>query len=113
MADPILQGAEVADLVTDVWRIGRRARRDRASDAVLVACERAMDRLVSRGLRVEELEGMEYAPQLNVSVVHAEGGPSNRRISECLSPAVYFHDELIKRAEVVIQGEKADGTTDS
>jgi aspartate oxidase len=111
-ADPILQAADMADLATDLWRIGRRAKRDDASEAVLIAHERAIDRLIALGFEIKEMEGEPYYENLRVKVVHMEGGHLRRRISECLSPAIFFHGHLIKQAEVVIQGEEADGTAD-
>jgi hypothetical protein len=102
----------VAELVVDVWRIGRRADRDGASEAVRIACETAVDRLASLGFRFDELLGEPYDENLRVRVVHKEGGERNVRISECLSPAVYFRNELIRPAEIVIQGEGEDGSAD-
>jgi hypothetical protein len=104
---------DTADVVVDVWRIRRRAHRDEASHAVRIACETALDRLTDLGFRLEEMLGEPYDENLRVRVLHQEGGPRNLRISECLAPAVYFQNELVRTAEIIIQGENEDGTADS
>lgn len=99
----------VLNLAIDIWRIQRRARRDTSeSSGVSVACERAVDTLHDIGIEIKELIGETYDENSLVHVIHEDGGPHNRVISECLSPAVYFQSKLIKKAEVIIKGEESD-----
>lgn len=97
----------LVDLLIDLWRIRKRAQRDPATpEAVLVACEVAMDRVAALGYRIDELVGQPYDPGMRVRVVDHEGGPDHPRISECLCPAVYRGEEqLVRQAEVIVQGE--------
>jgi hypothetical protein len=103
----------LADLAVDVWRIRRRAVRDGATEAVRIACERAVERFTDLGLQMTEFAiGEPYDENLVVRVVHREEGGSNARIVECLSPAIYFHGKLVRPAEVVIEGVEENGTSD-
>jgi len=105
-----ISAAEVAELVLDIWRIRRRAERGSgACDAVRSACEIAMDRARILGFDVREMVGEPYDESLRVRVVHHDGGTRRCSITECLAPAVYFNNELIKAAEVVISGDDNDG----
>lgn len=96
----------LAELAVAVWRIDRRARRSPATpEGVLVACETARDRLNALGIDMRDLAGQPYDENMRVRVVQydAEQGPA--RIVECLSPAIYWRNELIRPAEVTVEGE--------
>lgn len=98
--------AEMTDLVIDLWRIRRRAQRQNETpESVRVACEVAMDRLAGLGFEVRELVGELYDENMRVRVVDQEGGETNLRISECLTPAVYRDGLLVRQAEVIVAGD--------
>lgn len=104
--------AQAADLVTDLWRIGRRIRReDHVPDSIVLAWERAMDRLAELGFWLEEHLDEPYHESMRINVVHHELGEGSLRIVECLAPAIYYkqsdssHTELIRPADVVIRGQ--------
>ncbi len=107
-----LERGGMSDLMVDLWRIQKRAQRDPAtSEGVHIACERALERAHALGFELQEMTGEPYHANMNLRVAHRDGGEQNLRISECLSPAVYFtpaqssQKQLIRKAEVVIQGE--------
>ena len=107
-----LERGGMSDLMVDLWRIQKRAQRDPAtSEGVHIACERALERAHALGFTIEEMIGEAYHANMNLRVAHRDGGEQNLRISECLSPAVYFtpahstQKQLIRKAEVVLQGE--------
>ena len=102
----LLEPSRLAELVVDVWRIQRRARDPSTPPPVRVACEIALERAEALGFQVRDMIGEPYHENLRVTVVHAEGGKSNPCISDCLSPAVYFGEDLIRRAEIVIRGDE-------
>ena len=61
------------------------------------------------GFQLDEMVGDIYREEMRVKVAHQEGTEGILRISECLSPAIYFsseaQNELLKKAEVVVRGE--------
>ncbi len=101
------------ELLLDIWRIKRRA--DRLSgthESVLVACELAMDRVRAIGFELRETVGERYDENMRVRVVDYEEADEELHVSECLSPAVYYCSELVRRADVVLRGRRDDGATD-
>ena len=102
------QGA-LAELAVSVWRIDQRARRHPGTpESVVLACETARDRLGALGIELRDLTGQPYDANLRVRVVAGEesiGATGAARIAQCLSPAVYRNGELIRTAEVTIEGE--------
>lgn len=102
----------LAELAIDIWRIGKRIARDPTTPTpVVLAWERATERLVDIGIAVEEHVDEDYHESMRVKVAHHEGGETNPKIVECLAPAVYFTAsgsptaELLRPAEVVVRGE--------
>ena len=101
---------KLAELAVAVWRLEKRTRRDAATpEPVLIACETAMDRLRDLGVALREHIGDVCDDAMKVRVVDditpagkADPAPLPR-IVECLSPAVYLHDRLVRRAEVVVE----------
>lgn len=100
----VLPCRDVAELAVDLWRIGTRAKRDSASERVLIAYERAVDRLDGLGFRFDSMMNHPYDENLKVRVIEHEDGTEPRRIVECITPAVYYKDSLIREAEVVTRG---------
>jgi hypothetical protein len=96
---------EVSRLAIDVWRVGQRAVKDKASEQVVAACERAVDRLRSIGFRVEDMLGDKYDPDMRVNVIEHQGGDKNVFITECIAPAIYFQDVLVRIGDVITKGE--------
>lgn len=108
-----LAPSDLADLMVDLWRIGKRAgRHGETPETVRVACEIALERALELGFDIRELQG-DYDQNMRVRVVHRDGGSVNQVISECLSPAVYFDNQLIRPAEVILKGDITDGESDS
>lgn len=94
----------IADLAIDIWKITRRAASDGASERVMMACERAGERLERLGFEIVNFKGLPYDCNMRVKVVEHDGGTEPYIISECLTPAVYFKGELLRQAEVVTKG---------
>ena len=108
-AQIVLDKCQTADLIADVWRIQKRANRD-GGESVMLACERAFDRLNDMGFSIDEMVDTAYHANMRVNVKGQDGRDKNQIISVCLSPAIYFRatenqaPELIKRAEVLLKG---------
>src|SRR5580658_2304459 len=106
-----LEKSTLVDLIADVWRIHKRAKRDRAPESVSLACERAMERIEMLGFEMAEMLGEPYHEGMRVRVTHREGDSASSRISECISPAIYYTDRqlgcraLVRSAEVVVTGD--------
>jgi len=79
-------------------------------ESVRLACESALERVVEMGFRVSDMIGEPYQENMLVHVLQADGVNTNRRISECVSPAIYYQGDLVRRAEVIIAGEDIDAT---
>ena len=94
----------IADLLVDIWKIYSRAKTDGAGERVLVACERAEDRLRRLGFVTEDVAEQAYDTNARMVVVAHDGGSEPLVISQCLSPAVYFNGRLLRKAEVVTKG---------
>jgi hypothetical protein len=95
---------KVAELAVDLWKIHLRSRADLASDRVIAACERAEDRLRRLGFELETLEGKAYDTNMCVRVIDHLPSVGPLMVAECLSPAVFFNQHLIREAEVVTKG---------
>lgn len=100
---------KLAELAIAVWRLEKRTRRDATPEPVLIACETAMDRLHDLGVTLRDHVGDVCDDAMKVRVVEdvtpagkADPAPLPR-IVECLSPAVYHDDRLIRRAEVIVE----------
>ncbi len=100
---------DLVPVFIDLWRIEQRAKKEQASDRVLTACERASARVARLGFRVEDLVGEAYDPDMVVSVIENEGGPLNRKIVECIAPAVYYQNQLIQVGQVITRGDEGNG----
>lgn len=97
--------AGVAELAVDVWRAGTRARREPSAERVLIACERAIDRLATLGFTLSDMKDRIYDENLKVRVIEHEDDEGDRRIVECITPAVFYQDRLVREAEVVTRGK--------
>jgi hypothetical protein len=107
-----LDRSALADLVTDIWRVRKRAERlTETPEPVELAVERTWDRLEEMGFHIDEMLDTPYDESLRLRVAHHEGGSDNLRIVECIVPAIYFRSsadstpELLRAAEVVIRGD--------
>jgi hypothetical protein len=99
---------EVAGLAVDMWKVVERARGDGAGDRVLVACERAEERLRRIGFEVDTMIGRTYDTNLKVRVVDHDEADGPMVIDQCISPAVFYRGVLVREAEVVTKGEKGE-----
>lgn len=101
------QGTEITaegllPLALDLWRL-HRATQDESPLSALVT--RAFGRLESLGLRLETLEGSAFDENARVRVVEHRPGPETRTIIECVTPAIYWRDRLLKEANVITKGQ--------
>lgn len=98
--------AGLAELAIAIWRINRRVQRNpQTPESVALACQGASDRVAALGMLVEDLAGHPYDENLRVRVIEHTDAEGAARIAECLSPAVYFFHELIRPAEVIVEGK--------
>jgi hypothetical protein len=117
---PALGRTALASLATELWRMRKMiTNRSHWSEAaalnIIEKCEQAVRDL---GAEVEDPYGLEYRDGMTMSVlVFEECNSLHRgvhRISETVSPAVYFCDKLIEPAKVIVSigtGER-DGQND-
>lgn len=94
----------LAELVLDIWRLRQRAEREGTSERIMIAIERAEDRLRRLGFRTDTMQEHPYSENLRIKVIEHIDADGPRNISECLAPAVYFAERLIRMAEVVTRG---------
>lgn len=95
----------LARLALEVWRLQRRARGAEVPELLASGLERLGDRIRDLGLECRDLTGLPYDENMVVRVIEHCGPPApRRRIAECLSPAVYFRERLLRAAEVTTKG---------
>ncbi len=95
----------LCSLAVEIWRLEARSRGSQTPEPVLLAIERLGAGLGRLGVQVRDLVGEPFDEGLSVRVVEHEPGDEPRRISECLSPAVYYQGRLLKAADVVTKGD--------
>lgn len=95
---------DVAELAIDLWKVFERARSGAADERTLAACERAEDRLQRIGFEIDTMVGRTYDTNLKVRVVDHDPGDGPLVIGQCIRPAVFFKETLIREAEVVTKG---------
>ena len=100
-----IEPSKVAELAVDLWKSHARARTDDASDRVIAACERAESRLNRLGFEIDTLRDQPYDTNMRVRVLDHVPSEGPLKVWECLSPAVYFNEELIREAEIVTKGD--------
>jgi hypothetical protein len=107
-----LDAGGVAEMLFAVWRAKKRSDREETPEAVRVALETVSEQIEALSFRYDEMVGQPYDENMRVRVAHHEGGPVNMRIIECLGPAIYHDDRLIRPADVVVRGDE-DGSSNS
>jgi hypothetical protein len=95
---------EVAEIAVEVWKIQQRALTGTSGDRVIVACERAEDRLLRIGFKLESLVGEQYDTNLRARVLDHDPCHGPLIVGQCISPAVYYKGKLVREAEVVTKG---------
>jgi hypothetical protein len=109
MQEKDFAASELCDLIHALWRIERRVlKHEQTADSIKMAIETAMDRVRSLGFTVDEMVGAPYHESMRVKVIQHDTSEGKLRISECLSPAIYYRKNLIRPAEVIIEGEFHD-----
>lgn len=103
----------LSDLLIDLWRIRRRAMRERSAlDSVLAACESALERAVELGFQLDDMIGRPYDVNMVARVVDRQGGPDGARVTDCVAPAVLFMADgkkwLLRPAEICVEGRETD-----
>jgi hypothetical protein len=102
----VLEVSAALPIILELWCVSLRANRNEATPpSVLSAIETALERVSEAGFEFRDMIGEPYNENMRIRVVHQDGGDLNIRISECLSPAVYYNKALIKPAEVVLRGD--------
>lgn len=104
-ADESIEVAKLSDLIVELWRVDRRSKQPPINEPVRLACERAIIRVSKLGFRYSSMEGERYAKGMKVFVIDHIGGENNQVISECVSPAIYFREKLVRPGEVITKGE--------
>ncbi|MCC6377142.1 MAG: hypothetical protein IT191_09020 [Microbacteriaceae bacterium] len=99
-----IQTEALAELAIDVWKIEKRAKDTTSSHRVLTACERALERLTNFGFVIDTMMDRPYSENLRMRVVEHEESEDPRHVIECLSPAIFHGDVLIREADVVTRG---------
>lgn len=96
-----LPAEDLLPLVLDVWRL-TQLRAEEGQVSCLTT--RIYERLNSLGYRLETPDGS-YDENARVKVVEHQPGPEPRRIIACLTPAIYWHGQLVKEANVITKGK--------
>ncbi|MDK3161109.1 hypothetical protein QPK87_31800 [Kamptonema cortianum] len=99
---------DVTPLLLEVWRTNMRAKRDGASESVMLACERMLDTCRDLGIRYETYVGQPFDENLRVDVVEHTPADGPRKISACLTPGVFVNGTLVRKAQVTTSGEKSE-----
>lgn len=100
--DSQLVATDLLPLTLDVWRLSRMTEGD---ERLHTLASRALDRLRALGLRLETLEGNPFDENAKVRVVEHRPGPEPRTVVECVTPAIYWNDQLLKEANVITKGQ--------
>lgn len=103
-SEPTVLAASIAELAVDIWKISRRVAQEGCAERVATACERAEQRIKSIGFEIDTMVGKAYDRNMRVRVVENEPADGERKIAECLAPAVYFQGVLVREGEVVTRG---------
>ncbi|WP_242884325.1 hypothetical protein [Actinomadura litoris] len=107
---PGLAGRSLADVATSVWRLHvRSASLPEAMRSTTRQVEKAWDTLVQAGVEIKDHLGEPFDSGLSISVVAFQPTPGleRERVIETIRPSVYFGDQRIQMAEVIV------GTPDS
>lgn len=95
---------EVAEIAAEIWKIQQRALAGSSNDRVIVACERAGEKLLRMGFKLDSLLGESYDTNLKARVLDHDPGQGPLIVGQCVSPAVYYKGELVREAEVITKG---------
>jgi hypothetical protein len=104
-APSALDPSDVAELVVDLWRLKKRMDTEGVSERLATSFERVEDRLSRLGLAWDSMEGAKYDENLKARVLDHEVGEGALRVSQCVSPAVFFDSRLVREAEIITTGE--------
>lgn len=104
-ATSYLDPSDVAELVVDLWRLKKRMDTEGVSERLATSFERVEDRLSRLGLAWDSMEGAKYDENLKARVLDHEVGEGALRVSQCVSPAVFFDSRLVREAEIITTGE--------
>ncbi len=106
----VIEAKALVNLVIDLWRVQKRIEKEGAPEAVKVALERTMERVYGLGFRIETWEGREFDEHLKVEVVEDASNGQMPIIKDCLTPAIFFRNQLVEMARVVLGGKEDDQT---
>lgn len=95
---------EVAEIAAEIWKIQQRALAGSSNDRVVVACERAGEKLLRMGFKLDSLLGESYDTNLKARVLDHDPSQGPLIVGQCVSPAVYYKGELVREAEVITKG---------
>ncbi|MFN7480366.1 MAG: hypothetical protein ACK5ZK_00175 [Armatimonadota bacterium] len=100
-----LDPSDVAELVVDLWRLKKRMDTEGVSERLATSFERVEDRLSRLGLAWDSMEGMLYDTNLKVRVVDHEHDQGALTIHQCITPAVFFKERLVRQGEIITKGD--------
>lgn len=104
----VASSSELTSLATELWRIKKMisSRSNWSEAAALNTIEKCEHALRGLGTEIEDPCGLQYHDGMTVSVLVFEECASLHRgvhrISETVSPAVYFRNKLIEPAKVIV-----------
>jgi hypothetical protein len=104
-APSALDPSDVAELVVDLWRLKKRMDTEGVSERLATSFERVEDRLSRLGLAWDSMEGMLYDTNLKVRVVDHEHDQGALTIHQCITPAVFFKERLVRQGEIITKGD--------
>ncbi|MEV0612164.1 hypothetical protein AB0I81_02500 [Nonomuraea sp. NPDC050404] len=105
VSDEALPGPSVAEVVTSIWRLDRRARKLPGDNRVMTRyLEMAWDSLTQAGVRVQEHLNDPFDAGLALEVTSYQPAPGldRDRVVETIRPSIYLNDQVIQRGEVIV-----------
>ncbi|WP_242904407.1 hypothetical protein [Actinomadura terrae] len=100
-----LGGRSLADVATSVWRLHvRTASLPDGMRSTTRQVEKAWDTLVQAGVEIKDHLNEPFDSGLSISVVAFQPTPGleRERVIETIRPSVYFGDQRIQMAEVIV-----------
>jgi hypothetical protein len=100
-----LDPSDVAELVVDLWRLKKRMDTEGVSERLATSFERVEARLSRLDFEWDSMEGKLYDTNLKVRVVDHEPDQGHLTIHQCITPAVFYREQLVRQAEIITRGD--------
>ena len=106
----------LATVATALWRIRVKLPVDDKTELpsalrhVPRHIQAAWDALIKAGLRIEDPTGRKYVAGMGVQVATFQPRPgiNMEMIEETLKPAIFYHNDLIQQADVIVATPESD-----